>query len=868
MAIAATTVWEINAAATAANVNGGGFNPSNTGNSGGPGTDYSQGTLAHANGTDLASTSASSFLVITSATYTFLASDCGNIIHINTSGTGAHFSAGVYEIVSVSGGAATLDRACGSVSNASGGTWHLGGAFSMADASDNTTFNFGVSGNSWWVKSGTYVIGANWNVPGTGTAAAIQNFQGYQTNRGDNPTGSNRPLIKLNGSLILWGGPYWNIANISVIGTSINDTYGAFGAVGTFVRITNCKAVNQSTADHAGMIVGVSTSIIGCELVAYGSSGLKWSSNSTLQITDCYFHDSINGILQSYGGSAVGIEVTGCTFENLTTAGINLSSATATGPYLIKNCTFYGGETTKIGSGILMQQTVPSLFTAINNIFYGLVTGINCTNAAGINTTFENFNCFNNCTTARTNITAGTSSITTNPTFTSVGQYVKSGTVTSSGTTLTDTTAAFANVVGGRDYLYVTASTGGNTGIFGIVSTNNSTTVTVDNSLGTGSGITYSIIWGHNFAVGSNMKAVGWALTGNTSQTSYIDIGAVQRQETVSTDPGIANVRLATGYNINGSALTGTLNLPAVSDVRLAVTFDNATKTGTARIPAIANVKNGYAYDSSDSLIGIYDPITGNYTNPGATHVQNLTGYTFAGVSLTGSLISTDPGIANVRLGTGYTIQNASLTGSLGASADPGIANVKLGTGYTIDGTSLTGALAVPISASGTANSVQINTIKETIRYVLETANTTTGLPIDLSSNLTQRVKTVLKVNPEKLRPDAPLFPCVTTFLSQKKIEAKTISKDQVVGARKAVLSFKVVGMMWNQNMTTYKEDPADNDLEYLMENVEVVLRHYATLNNLCNWQIPHAVTYHSSGYDEQTHMRVGIIDLEVMIYY
>lgn len=175
--------------------------------------------------------------------------------------------------------------------------------------------------------------------------------------------------------------------------------------------------------------------------------------------------------------------------------------------------------------------------------------------------------------------------------------------------------------------------------------------------------------------------------------------------------------------------------------------------------------------------------------------------------------------------------------------------------------------LAMP-PASGVAGSVDINAIKEVIRYVLDTANVIGGSPIDLSTNMSRRVKTVMKLNPEKLRPDAPVFPCVTTFLSQKKIEAKTIAKDQVVGKRKCVLSFKVVGMMWNDNMSSYKEDPADNDLEYLMENVEVVLRHYATLNNLCDWQIPGVVTYHSSKYDEQTHMRVGILDLEVTIYY
>lgn len=732
MAIAAATVWEINAAATAGNVNAGGFNPANTGNGGGPGTDRSQSTSAYQTFTDLASTSASSWLVITSASYSFVAADCGNLIHINTTGTGAHFSTGVYEILTVAGGAATLDRACGSGSNASGGTYHLGGAFSMNDSSDGTTFIFGVSGNSWWVKAGTYTFGANWNVQGTGTATAPMNFIGYQTTRGDNPTGTNRPLLKLNGNLLLWGTPYWNIANLSTIGTSTNDTYGVFGSVGTFSRITNCKAVNQSTGNHNAMIVGTSTTIIGCELVSYGGNGIIVGSNSTLQISDCYFHDSVNGILQSYGGGASDIQVQYSTFENCTTACINISNSTASGPYLIKNCTFYGGETTKIGVGIWMQQTTPNFLTAYNNIFYGLTTGINLTNLVGSGSNVENYNCFNNCTTARTNITAGANSITLNPTFTSVGQYTGT-TATSSGTTLTDSGASFANVVAGRDFLYVSASSG-NTGLFGITGGNGSTTVTTDNSLGTGTAITYSIIWGHNFAVGTNMKAVGYSFFGNINQTSYIDMGAVQRQEPVSVDPGIANVRLGTGYTISGSALTGTLNLPAVADVRLAVTFDNATKTGTARIPAIANVKTGYAYDSSDSLTGTY---TGSdrWSDPGSTNVRNGTAYQANSLTNneTGSLIV--PFASNVRNGIGVDAGTGNLV-------VPAVSNVKLGVTFDSNSTS-TGTYIASCDYPVVGN-VKLNVIyaSGTLTGTYNPLSSGTGIG---SSHLTEKTRSLIE---------------------------------------------------------------------------------------------------------------------------
>lgn len=203
-----------------------------------------------------------------------------------------------------------------------------------------------------------------------------------------------------------------------------------------------------------------------------------------------------------------------------------------------------------------------------------------------------------------------------------------------------------------------------------------------------------------------------------------------------------------------------------------------------------------------------------------------------------------------------------------GAACDyPLEADVRSGTVYA-NGT-MTGTLSVPTPATGVSGSVDINAIKETIRYVLDTANAVGGDPIDLSDNLARRVKAVMKVNPEKLRPTANLFPVVTTFLASKSIVPKDIAVNQVNGRRKAVLDFKIVGMMWNDTIQNYKSaDPADDDLEYLMENIEVVIRHYATLNNLCNWQFPSAVTYHSSGYDEQTHMRIGILDLQITVFY
>ncbi len=83
--------------------------------------------------------------------------------------------------------------------------------------------------------------------------------------------------------------------------------------------------------------------------------------------------------------------------------------------------------------------------------------------------------------------------------------------------------------------------------------------------------------------------------------------------DTLYSDPGVANVRLATSYSFNGAS----------------------NRTGTARIPAIANVKIGYAYDSSDSLTGTYDG-SDRYTDPLEVNVKLGTTYTFNTVLKTG----------------------------------------------------------------------------------------------------------------------------------------------------------------------------------------------------------------------------------------
>jgi hypothetical protein len=230
-----------------------------------------------------------------------------------------------------------------------------------------------------------------------------------------------------------------------------------------------------------------------------------------------------------------------------------------------------------------------------------------------------------------------------------------------------------------------------------------------------------------------------------------------------------------------------------------------------------------------------------------------------------------DPGIANVKKDTTYTYEGSTLTGTL-ESTNPGAGNVANGTNYIIESTTYTGSAVVLTAGSGASGTLDINNIKEQIQTILETANTTTASPIDLSSNLANsvRVQTIAKFNPDKLPREITAYPMITCWIDGKSIEHATIAKNQRTGKRRADVDVKVMGMVFNPNHADDNIDPADEDINYLMENIELTLRAFPKLGGGdVITSIPEGTTYYRDYLSsEQTHVRAGVIDLKVTTYY
>lgn len=168
------------------------------------------------------------------------------------------------------------------------------------------------------------------------------------------------------------------------------------------------------------------------------------------------------------------------------------------------------------------------------------------------------------------------------------------------------------------------------------------------------------------------------------------------------------------------------------------------------------------------------------------------------------------------------------------------------------------------------ATIADLNLIKDRIRNLLISANTIGASPIDLSNGFanSKRVKQVLKINPQMIVPQASFFPLVSCFIESKNVLRDDIAKDQLNTKRRSMVTVSIVGTIWNDNYVSLDEDPADEDINSLMENIELILRSDPNLGGAVDWQKPGDVSYYTSILDEQTHLRSGVLKLECQMWY
>lgn len=493
------------------------------------GVDYSQSDAAIATATDFAQTNASTNY--TSASAPFRRSMVGNVLRRTTTGTNG--AVGFSEIISYTSTSSVVvdNTGQGTGLDCTGQTAYIGGAGTFTASNVDPFFEALPLGAQVWVKAGTYTLGALVNVSASlGTPTTPNWVIGYNSRRGDGPTGSNRPLIQC--AALQWAmSTETNMSNLRFITQAINGIQsGANSIVDNCYVLNNATTVNYVGFTSGGGVVRYSD----CEAIS--QNGRAWSAGSGgARLVGCYAHDSDIGVLSTTGT----LTLIRCKVEACLTAAVDTACVAQN---MYESCTFYGREA-KSGIGCRFTGASSQGHTIANCMFYGLTTGISASTQQGIDQDELNF--FYNCTTNATGWYLEPHTVTTtDPGFTGAAQITGS-TATTSGSVLTQSGGDFSTVTDNIDMLHVLSGTGVTVGRY-LITSHTSTTLTVNNALGTGAAVAYFVTTGHNLQIGTNLRAAGGPNFSNMGieDRSYLDPGCMQRQEVATGGGGAMIVRI------------------------------------------------------------------------------------------------------------------------------------------------------------------------------------------------------------------------------------------------------------------------------------------------------------------------------------
>jgi len=371
MAGLATDIWEFRATAGDANA-GGGFDTASGG------TDFSDQDSAQLQLTDLVTGGIGS-TALSSVVGGFTAAMIGNYIQIRS---GTNVVAGFYRVTAhTDTNNVTIDRAADDgVGGISGGAGDLGGALDVFLDSFFDNVNTFIAGNTVHVKNdGTMTLTENIAVIVDGVKLLKIRIEGYNTTRGDQPKGANRPAIAC-GSNTFNFDFMWQIENLILTGTAVSVLSVTRSSI-----VKNVKSTNSSGTSNRRAIRMDSTRIVilACEAISTNGEGIAVDQGSAT-IISCYLHDSVDGI--NHVGEST-IHVTNCIFDT-NTAGIKGSNNDG---LVVTGCTFYN-NTDGIKDGGSGDVEGYAFF---NNIFDANTTGINIGDASDI---FMDNNLYDNTT--------------------------------------------------------------------------------------------------------------------------------------------------------------------------------------------------------------------------------------------------------------------------------------------------------------------------------------------------------------------------------------------------------------------------------------------------------------------------------------
>lgn len=342
MALATSTVWELRVEGDA--TNGGGFYDRDPGTS----VDYSQQDAAELSLTDLACVAASTTL--TSVTGGFTAAMAGNVIYI---ASGTNELVGWYEITAYTDtNTVTIDRTCASGGDMSATSGKVGGAWTTNGSNEDAFFTVATDDEMCiYIAAGTYTFSEA--VVTASQTGQYCSFIGYGSVRGDDPTGTDRPLFAL-------GAHSLSVLTDATIYKNIQFTASNASEVvkmDTFTWMYNCSVINSGAGE--GVDGGSYGGLVGCYVEIAGNA--EAVVGGTECVIGCHIVNS--------NGSATGQGVDGRTsVYNSIIENFNDGVYQAV---LVSNCIIYKCNRAVVMNGMYSSMVTNSIIHTCTTFVYG-----------------------------------------------------------------------------------------------------------------------------------------------------------------------------------------------------------------------------------------------------------------------------------------------------------------------------------------------------------------------------------------------------------------------------------------------------------------------------------------------------------------
>ncbi len=490
VAIDAATAWEFEASTSDSAQNGAGFANLDPGTS----VDYTQQASAQLTLTDGA-TGGIGNTTFTSATGGFTAAMVGNVLKISS---GTNTVNGYFQItVHTDTNTVTLNIAPDDgVGGVSGANFKVAGALdifvdSFFDGAGALTGP--VAGNTIHIKNETMTLGENIAMNLDGTLLLPITVDGYNSSRGDNPTGTDRPLIVAAARDFNFDNN-WMIKNLRVTGTDIQVL-----RVDVTSQIVNCKAENSSsTADRAAFQISNDSIISLSEGVSTKGRAINMTPGT--KAFGCYFRDSKEAVRL---GANDDTSIIGCVVESNV---IGVSTLVAADSANIVSCTFIN-NTTAVNVG-----ATSDVWAIFNNILKDNITGVAWGDADM--SMYMDYNVWDNTTDVSGGIAKGDNAITGDPTLNTTIITGSDGTTEAGDENdFRSAGATFqADGVSTDDTIILHSGTSVTAGVYTITAIVNETTLTISAGATTSaSSVVYGIVTNEDFTVqaGSNALDAG-----------------------------------------------------------------------------------------------------------------------------------------------------------------------------------------------------------------------------------------------------------------------------------------------------------------------------------------------------------------------